>query len=188
MSTTQRNLSTYLPDITLFGDWDKVNDFMTALPLAVTTGAREGSETAAKKLISVVKKNIRNNGPAGVNWEDYSLAYSKRKARLGGNIDTKWSFHKTYYNSLGVITRGNKVYAGVPPRKLSTVNTRKPITLAKVARILENGSPTLNIKARPLWKPSFKEFGGKARIQSHIYWHIRKHLAIAGILNIKLTR
>jgi hypothetical protein len=182
VNTTSPNLK-----VTLIGDWDKVNRLISSLPLLVPEGAAKGSVAAAEKIIKVVKRNIRNNGPSGSIWPEYSQKYAERKASMGGNTDKKWRFNNTYYESLTVVRSGRNVYAGVPPRKRSTVNSKngKTLTLAQVAKILENGSSVRNIKARPLWRPSFKEFGGRRRIAYHINWHIRQHIYIATGLRIK---
>lgn len=181
------NTSSLNPMVTLVGDWDKVNQFLFALPTLVTEGATKGSVVSAEKIIRVVKRNIRNNGPDGTTWPEYSQRYAERKASMGGNTDKKWRFNNTYYESLSVVRSGRNVYAGVPPRKRSTVNSKsgKTLTLAQVAKILENGSAAKNIQARPLWRPSFKQFGGRRRIAYHINWHIRQNIYIATGLRIK---
>ena len=176
-----------VPEISLFGDWDKLTKAISQLPIAVAIGAQSGKIAAAEKIMSLIKKNIRRGGPAGTRWPEYSEKYKKRKAADGVNVDRKWHYHGTYYNNIKVITKGNSTFVGVPRNVRSRVNPKKPLTLGQIANILERGSAAHNIQARPLWNPTFKEFGGRARVKYHIVWHIRNSVYAMTGLRAKIT-
>lgn len=176
MPTTNVNISSQglVPEIQLEGDWAKALQLIghDLAPL-VLKGTRNGMIASAEKLKTVVKNNIRSGGPQSVYWPDYSLQYGQRKSKNGGG-DKKWRYTDTYYKAITVVRHpGGKISVGVPNNERSKVNNN-PLTLGQVAVILERGSRVANIAARPLWGPSFKQFGGKKRIAYHINFHIRK--------------
>lgn len=160
------------PQIELFGDWDKALALFNNLPELISVGAHAGKLAAAKKIQTLVKKNIKKGGPTNTHWQELSASYQKSKASRGGDPNKKWFFQGTYYRSIKVIDKGNTVYVGVPARQRSRVNKNKPLTLGQVAVILERGSAARNIPARPLWKPTYREFGGNQRVTYHILWHV----------------
>jgi hypothetical protein len=178
MPTTNVNVSGQgiIPEIKLEGDWAKALQLIGHdLSALVLKGAYNGQVAAAEKLKVIVKNNIRSGGPQSIYWPNYSLMYGERKAKAGAG-DKKWRYTDTYYKSITVTKHSmNKVSVGVPKNERSKVN-QNPLTLGQVAVILERGSRVANIAARPLWGPSWKEFGGKKRVAYHINWHIRKIL------------
>jgi hypothetical protein len=175
------------PEVELLGDWDKAQALLkTQLPLAVRIGAEKGRLSAAEKIKDLVRRNIRNNGPAGHHWAPYSAKYAKRKAKLGGNVDRMLRLTDTYYNNIKVIRKGTSVFVGVPKGVKSRVN-KKRMEVGTIARILEKGSEAHNIQARPLWRPSFNEFGGKKRIAYHIVFNIRRTIYLMTGVRAKIS-
>lgn len=164
------------PEVELFGDWDKALNVFNNLQSSITIGSRLGKLAAAKKIQALIKKNIRANGPPGVHWPALSTEYARSKKSRGGDPNKKWFFSGTYYRNIRIIEKGKNVYVGVPARARSTVNKKKPLTLGQIANILERGSAARGIEARPLWGPTFREFGGKRRIAYHITWHISNQI------------
>lgn len=188
MPTTNINVGkgqNLTPDITLVGDWDAALKLIGYnLKPAVLLGARNGQIAAAEKIQSIVKANIRRGGPEGTYWPSYSYLYEKKKAKKGGG-DKFWRWTDTYYKSIEVNKKGPNITVGVPKYERGRVN-KNPLTLGQIATILERGSKANNIAARPLWGPSFKQFGGKTRVAYHINFHIRKQIFLAtGMRGIK---
>lgn len=177
-----------VPSISLEGDWDAAVKLIgyNLTPL-VLLGARKGQIAAANKIKAMVKSNIRRGNAAGTYWPDYSYQYGNKKARMDGG-DKKWRYTDTYYKSITVITRSTNVFVGVPRNAKGKVN-ENPLTLGAIANILERGSKAHNIAARPLWGPTFKQFGGKKRVAYHINFHIRKEIFLAtGLRGIKFNQ
>lgn len=190
MATLNQNVGLHQnlnPTIELIGDWDKANALLNGqLQLAVAIGAKKGQLAAAKKIQALVKKNIRLQSAGSGSWREFSTAYAKRKAKSGYG-DDKWKSTGQYYRNIKVMDRGLNVFVGVPRGIKGKVNKNKPLNLTSIANILERGSAANNIQARPLWKPTLREFGGKARIAYHINYHIREQIYLAtGLRNIKL--
>lgn len=189
MATTNINVGlgqNLTPDIKLEGDWDKARAlFGGQLQAAVLIGAKKGQLAAAKKIQALVRKNIRLQSAGNARWPDHSEAYAKRKAAKGWG-DQKWKSTGQYYRNIKVMDRGTNVFVGVPRGAKGKVH-EDALNLTEIANILERGSAANNIKARPLWRPSFREFGGKTRVAYHINYHIRQEIFLAtGLRNLKL--
>lgn len=184
MATTNINVGL---GIKLEGDWAKALALIgrNDLAIAVVAGTKQGQLASANKIKAIVKQNLRRGSAPNVYWPDYSYQYGNRKARLGYG-DKKWRLTDTYYKAITVMDRGTTVSVGVPKNAKGKFN-KNPLTLGAIANILERGSKAHNIAARPLWRPAFKQFGGKARVAYHINFHIRKAIYLSsGIRGIKI--
>lgn len=180
--------NTLTPSVELIGDWDKLEMILsTTLPLAVKLGAEAGRTSAANKIQALIKKNIRNNGVRGTYWPEYSMRYEERKARMGGNLSTFYRFTDAYYDNIKVIKKSSHIMVGLPQGVKGRVNTKNPLNLTDIAKILERGSEAHNIAARPLWGPTFKEFGGKKRISYHMVFHIRQKILLLTGMKAKVS-
>lgn len=164
------------PKVDLFGDWDKALRMFNTLPVVVNASYELGAMKVAKDIQREVKKNIRNNGPPGVHWEPLSPAYMKFKKKRGGDTNKMWNFKGTYYKNIKIIHKRGAIYVGVPAYKRGTVHKNSNKTLIQIANILERGSHANNIKARPLWKPTFKAYGGKPKVAKVITRTMRDHI------------
>ena len=156
-----------LPEIELFGDWGKALNLFNELPLAVNSGALEGKLKAAKRIREMVRRNIKSNGPPGVHWPELSKNYKTHKKNKGGDPNRKWFFKGKYYKNIRITEKGNDVFVGVPARMRGSQG-KDPLTLGQIANILERGSSVRGIQARPLWGPTFKQFGGKRKVSIYI--------------------
>ena len=139
-----------VPQVELIGDWDLAQSLLNNLPTIVHAGTYAGMNIAAKEVVVIAKKMIRNGGPK---WDAHSTAYQKRKKRLGGT-NKPWYISGSLYKNIKVVNTRGKVFAGIPPGAKGKQYNNKQVTLNKVARILEKGSPRNNIKARPLFGPA----------------------------------
>jgi hypothetical protein len=176
-----------VPSIQLEGQWEEALKLIgyNLTPL-VLLGARKGQAAAANKIKAMVKSNIRRGNVQGSYWPGYSYQYGNRKSRQGFG-DKKWLMTGTYYRSITIINRNTDVFVGIPRNAKGKVNNN-PLTLGAIANILERGSRAHNIAARPLWGPTFKQFGGKKRVAYHINFHIRKELFLAtGLRGLKFN-
>lgn len=184
MATTNINVGKGLtPSIELLGNWGRVTKLLNGeLQSAVLLGTRQGQISSANKIVKLAKKNIRRNGPPGTYWPRYSIGYEKAKARMGGNIDKKYRLTNTYYSNIRVIDKGAMIMAGLPSNVRGKANPKRKKTLIEIAHILEYGRASKNIAGRPLWRPTFREFGGKARVASHILFHIRVNVLALGAI------
>lgn len=165
------------PSVQLIGDWDKTRRFFDKLPLAVKIGTTLGQKSVAEKLQKLIKQNIRRNGPPGVYWSPVSKEYAKKKKSKGFDPNKLLRYTMTYYNNIKVIHKGDEVYVGIPKKIRSKVIKKNPLTVGEVANILEKGTDYM--RPRPLWAPTFRQFGGKQRVKTTIVWHIRNQIFIS---------
>ena len=173
MSTTRR-IPGYIPTIELFGDWEKTKSLIDGLPVTIKLGSLAGQNSAAQKFLTILRRNIRENG-GSIGWPPLSEKYKAWRERNGFSSDNMFVLTGLYYRSINIWNNGNTVYVGM---KNNTRNMRTggKLTLVEIATVLEYGSTLRKIKARPLWGPSFKQLGGSARIKGLIIWHIRNQI------------
>jgi hypothetical protein len=138
------------------GDWNKV----VSLVFSISKGMEKARETSLKrfglKVEGLAKTHISTQD---LNWKPLSPTYKAWKLRGGGKNNTKKLSENilvatsTYFQSITSWVDGETVYAGVR-REASYADGAK---VANIAAVHEFGSPSRNIPARPLWKPSYKE-------------------------------
>lgn len=184
MSVTRR-LSPITPEIRLFGDWQKTRRVLATLDTTVALGVLSGQKSAALKLKRLIKKNIRENG-GSLGWEPVSQKYAKYKSSKGYDPSNLLVMSGLYYRNINIWHKNGKYYVGVKKGITNKVSGGN-LTVGKIARILEYGSTIRNIKARPLWIPTFKQFGGKKRLQGIMIWHIRNQILKNYGLRAKIT-
>lgn len=165
------------------GNWLKTSAFIADLSSMIAIGSARGQESAAKKLRKLIRQNIKNQGPPGVNWPSLSQNYSKIKGAEGYDPNKMLIRTGLYYRSIKVWSKGNNYYVGVKKGVRASGGKR---TVAWVAHLLERGSEVRNIKARPLWVPTFKQFGGNKRIKAHIVWHIANIIYLKYGVRVKI--
>jgi len=181
MISKNRSLGGSLPFvIEPFGPWVMTSALIADLPALITMGSLKGQKSAAEKLKALIRKNIRNNGvPGNKPWSSipYSSKYEKEKAKAETAYGVNSKLRRTglYYRSISVWSNGHTYYIGIK-KGVKTSSGGK--TLGYVAQLLEKGSSVRNIKARPLWAPTFKQFGGNKRIKSIIVWHIARLILV----------
>lgn len=185
MGSTTRRIPQYSPSIELFGDWDKTRSLINGLDVTIKAGAILGQKSAAEKLKKIIKKNIRENG-GSIGWPPVSDKYAIRKKSMGYDPNNLLVLTGLYYRNINTWYNGNTYYVGLKS-KVRNPKTGGRLTLVQIANILEHGSVVRKIKARPLWRPSFKQFGGSARIKYLIVWHIRNLLRTKYGINVKIN-
>ncbi len=182
-----RRLPNLVPKVELFGDWDKTHRAFVNLPTAIALGSKLGKDAALRQLEKNIKQNIRANG-GSLGWKELS------KRTLANKRDSKYPtsilrMTGLYYRSIMIWsdTITGATYLGIKPRTYYPTKGASGLTVNQVAKVLENGSPDRNIPARPLWKPTFKQFGGGARVKGYIIWHVRNQIMIQCGVRAKVT-
>lgn len=177
----------FQPKVELFGDWDKTTKAFINLPNAIKLGSQLGKNAALKELEKQIKANIRSNG-GSLGWKELSKRTLKNKE--GSKYPTSiLRMTGLYYRSITRWTNPatNTTYLGVKPRTYYPKKGASGLTVNQVANILENGSASKNLPARPLWKPTFKRFGGNARIKGYMIWHIRNQILLQCGVRARVT-
>lgn len=161
-------------EVFLDGDWNKANITLDQLKVQLLAGALEGQESAANKFRTLIRRNMRSARTMG--FAPLSKKTIALKAKKGHDLSMFMASH-TYYNSIQVIRRGNTIRVGIKPW---TKNPYSKMTVAQIAVILEYGSQARGIPARPLWRNSWRDFGGPSKVRSIMAWHIHKRLRLLG--------
>ncbi|MAO08126.1 MAG: hypothetical protein CL596_05370 [Alteromonas sp.] len=182
------NKKFYNPKINIqkFGDWYITKNLLIQLEPAIKKGSIAGQKRAAQELKRIVRRNIRENG-GKIGWPPVSEKYAKYKRKKGFDPENLYVMTGLYYRSIKIYRDGNNISIGLKRYTRHQGRTNNNLTLIKIANILENGSAVRNIKARPLWKPSYKQFGGSKRLKGFILWHVRNEIKKRTGVTPKLT-
>lgn len=178
-----RVIPNIVPEVELIGDWDKVKYALSNLDETIRIGVEKGQESTARKILAIVKRNIRENGGT-IGWEPVSHKYGLWKTKKGYDPGNLLVLSGTYYRSITIWNARDRYYVGVKAgtKNPITKGGKNNITVGEIANILERGSRNKTsgrgsgIKPRPLWAPSFRQFGGTKRIKSLIIWHVRNEI------------
>lgn len=167
---------------------DKAERLIKDTPKILWNAWRDAAERYGKNIIKEAKRCI-NSGipPKGAHWPPLSPKYVEamggddRIYYKTGQYEESIGVHKEnmYYTS-GAFARP-RYFVGLPPGVTKYAarfkSRRKPLSLIRVAQILEQGAPSRNIPPRPLWKPLFDAAGGKDRIKVFARNAIKRQLS-----------
>jgi len=166
-------------EVHLEGEWVKVTNLINGMPQSVLRGYQKGITSISRQILIIVRRAIRTHQPppgSGVRWAPLSKSTLKAHGQHG-----IYKLTGTYLRAVNVFNYKGRVVVGLPynQRAVSKNGKVKGITLNQVAIILEHGS-NLNgdggIPSRPLWKPSYKSYGGHAKVKKTILRSIRSEL------------
>lgn len=179
MSVTRRinlpgNLPPITPDIIIWGDWQRSKHLLNTIDGVIMMASLKAKKSAAEKLKAAIRKNIRENG-GSLGWPPLSTKYQAWKSRKGYDANRMLRMTGLYYRSINVWRKGLNYYVGVQ-RGIRNPASGGNITVGQIAKILEYGSDHVGIPARPLWGPTYKQFGGSARIRGLMVWHLRNEI------------
>lgn len=161
-------------EVILDGDWNKLKLTLDQLRAQILQASLEGQNSAAEKFRTLLRRNMRSAQTMG--FAPLSPKTIDLKSKRGHDLSMFMASH-TYYNSIEVIRRGNTIRVGIKPW---TRNPYSKMTVAQIAVVLEYGSQARGIPARPLWRQTWKQFGGPSRVRSIMAWHIHKRLKLLG--------
>jgi len=88
--------------------------------------------------------------------------------------------------------KGGRVGVGIPkgthrPNYTDESSKGNQLTVSEYANVLEHGSGSRNIKARPVFSDTYrKDMGGNAGLSKYMSWHIARGFRSVGIKLIKI--
>lgn len=154
--------------ITQFGDWKQVEGIFADLSQhnrPITRDAARGARFFAQRYRNKLIDGILTNGSSiGQNWPAVSDKYARFKVNKFGTDPghlLRASF--TYIEELMRLQITQKKFIVTMQFRKGALQRKawkKGITLRYYSVILEEGRPSQNIKARPLWEPAFYSIGG----------------------------
>lgn len=139
-------------EITLFGDWQRIQTALSNLPRTVMSSAAWGQRNAAEKLVRIVKDHI--------NHQD--LGWPARVDTTNSNDPRILVDYGDYYGAIKAYSDKGIYYAGVKRDAFNRAGTR----ISDYAVVHEYGWGS--IPRRALWGPSFKEMGGDRGIKETV--------------------
>lgn len=168
--TQARNLSRRIK-YEFFGDWDKADDIITRLPQrvmkAVNSAVWDYAEDYHKNILIAITMGLSSWAPLS----QKTLAYKSSHGYYSG-----------FYQMRGVLIdavviekhkRGIRVTISSDPQYM---NKQRTLTASQVMNILEHGSVTNGIPARPLFGPVWKKMGGNRGFMKHIEMRVGRSL------------
>ena len=130
------------------GNWSVAQSELKNLAPRVRSAGAGAQRKIAQKIARLAKEHIMAQD---LNWAPKSRESSNSRVLYDSGA---------YYHSIRSWKQGNTYYSGVP---LGAVNHKgTPIILYALTH--EFGSSARGIPARPLWRPVYKEVGGRKGI------------------------
>ncbi len=164
----------------LIGEWQRANYMLQRFPKIISRATNLAAREMAYKYKKQVVKNIQNQG-AELGWAPItSLKYRAYKERHSPHsVDAPYQFFGTLIRSITAYkhramgwTAGIK--KGVTNDAMTSLRGGKnTLSVAEYAAVLEHGSTKMNISARPLWTPSWRQVGGNAELTRVLVGTIR---------------
>jgi len=179
-SLTRRNLGAFRIDpatarglgVRLVGDWKEFGILLRNLPRRLRRAAINGQIKFGERYHKAIIRNIATNGHL-LKWPELSEKYKKFKKSHSGDPNEMYHFYGQYLRSISMQVKPNgTILIGIP----KGVGKSKfgDYTVAQYAHVLEKGSYTRNIAARPLWGPTFKQIGGMTKLKEIVIAELRK--------------
>jgi len=131
-------------------DFKKIFQFIKDLPKTADQFIYEFEKAEAEVLLTMIKKHIQAQD---LNWVPLKEGYARRKRRLELNPGI-WIATEDLYHKLQVVEENGKFYIGAPA---GVIHKPSGLEINKIIGILEYGTYTERIPARPLFEPSKRE-------------------------------
>ncbi len=165
----------------LIGEWTRANYMMQRFPHLVVSAVNLATRKIAVRYRRQVIKNIQNSG-AELGWEPSdSVKYKAYKAKHSVYRENQhWQFFGALLSNIRTFKRGRLGWSAgiqegeVNPQMEALKGGKNTLTIAEYAGVLEHGSPKRNIKARPLWIPSYRQIGGNPALTKQVAFELRK--------------
>lgn len=170
-----RNISS-ATRVEFLGNWVQAKKILDGLPHEVRRTVYLAMKAYAKLYHQRVKQTIRSGG-LGMGWRPYSEKYEKYK-----RAHSRRGF-PAFYQLRGLLLQAiileddGKYRVRVNVSSDRKFMTRKgDLTASQVMNILEHGSVTRNIAARPLFGPVWKSMGGNKALREFVAQRVGKKL------------
>lgn len=135
--------------LTKFGQWQKANRMIDNLERDIEFASKQYLMQVGIKGRDTAVEHIQKQD---LNWKPLTSRYKayKEKKKLSNKILISDS---TYWQNITTFTEKDKAYIGVK----RDVKDKDGNQIANIAKVLEYGSVSRNIPARPLWSPVMME-------------------------------
>lgn len=161
----------------LFGNWNRVRNFVDSLDSELTFAAIRGQRSAAEKFARLVKKHLRDQDLKG-QWTQLTTEYASRKARKGLNPEQILIATEDYYKAIGVWRINGIYHVGIK----KTARYDNGVQISRVAAIHEAWASEPGKPYRPLWSYTFQnDMGGEKGIRNLVLQSMYEYMIRNGI-------
>lgn len=188
-STGLKTRAGFNVEIKFEGEWIRFNNLINSLDINLALAAKAAQLKFAEQYKNKLKANIRTGGKR-FGYPEHSIEYAKYKRKhYGPNRLLYWS--GAFQNAIQVmgLSRG-RVGVGIPRgvmREPYHAKEGKLLSISEYANILEHGSWSRNIPARPIFADTFKQdMGGMVGLKTFLSGKIIRGLNKKGILATKI--
>jgi hypothetical protein len=143
------------------GNWNAVSTFINTLPPKIRLTVYGVMDAYAHRYKALLKEVIRNNGGPIGGWAPLNREYRLRKTQ---NSNAIYRYSEVLYKHIIVESFPSSGRVICTVAQDAGVLSHGKMSASQVAHILESGSLTHNIPARPLFKPTWKLMGGNAAL------------------------
>lgn len=163
--------------VEFMGNWEKVSRIFNQLPKDLQESTYKAILQYTTKYRHQVKKAILNNGPSNTRWEPFSPRYEKFKSTHGTmGFPAFYRFKGNLIKAIILQTDGRKVVRVTVNKNARVTNPKSGLTASQLMNILEHGSVTRNIAARPLFGPVWSDMGGNKALAEFVSKRLSKKL------------
>ena len=161
----------------LIGEWTRANFMMKSFPTRVAAAVNLANREMVRKYRKQVIRHINNQG-AELGWPvSQSAKYQQFKARHTTET-APLKFFGVMVQNIKAYKHGSMGWAAgiksdVTNPMMESIRKGRTLKPAEYAAVLEFGSDKMNIPARPLWNPSYRDIGGNKELIRLVRLHIR---------------
>lgn len=168
-----------LIEVHFTGQWEQLMHGLSIAGDRAIKGYNIGAMDYSNTILNMVREAIDSGGPPGLgsgSWAPLSPKYIRATRK-----HKPYKLDGQYYNSIGIFQNSKRTWVGFPYNEVYTGKYGHGLTLNQIAIILEYGAqlPKGDIPARPIWKPAYREAGGKEGLSVFLLHSIRSYLSKA---------
>lgn len=155
--------------VEFMGNWEKVSMIFSQLPKDIQTSVYKAILQYSTQYHGRVKRAILNNGPSSTRWAPFSPKYAKYKSSHGSmGFPAFYRLRGNLIKAITVQSDGRKVVRVTINKNARVTNPKSGLTASQLMNILEHGSITRGIAARPLFGPVWSEMGGNKALREFV--------------------
>lgn len=155
-------------EIEFFGDWERVSTILHKLPMEVRVTTHKAIRSYTDQYLSEIKKAISSGRiKGGKEFKKYSDGYRRYKLREGTQgYESFFRLHGNLVQSIRIQDDGKKLVRVTVDKNGPT--SKEGLNPSQLMNVLEHGSVSRNISARPLFGPVWAGMGGNKALNRFV--------------------
>lgn len=139
------------------GNWGKVSKLIGDLPIYMQRSLYASMKAWSLLYRAKLKEVIKSNGALIGGWKPLNKEYVYSKKTHKQDM---YRYSGALYRNIITINNYSLKQVVVTVRQDPSIKSKNGLSVAQTARVLETGSITHGIHARPLFKPTWRLMGG----------------------------